>query len=75
VRGGVLFHDVELSGVDEKSDRSTGFEVGAGVDIPLGFVLSFTPGVLFRSYTPSFDGTDDGKVQYFDLSVGLKASL
>ena len=78
VRGGVLFHDIELTEVDEKSDRSTGFEVGGGIDIPLGMVLSFTPGVLFRSYTPAFgdgDGSGEGSVRYFDVSVGLKASL
>ena len=75
VRGGVLFHDLELTEANEKSERSTGFEVGGGIDIPLGMVLSFTPGVIFRSYAPSFDGTDEGKVQYFDISMGLKARL
>ena len=79
VRGGILFHDIELTEVDEKSDRSTGFEIGGGIDIPLGMVLSFTPGVIFRSYSPSFDGGDtgtaDGSVQYFDLSVGLRARI
>ena len=42
-------------------------------------VLSFTPGVIFRSYSPSFDsgetGSPDGSVQYFDLSVGLRARI
>ena len=74
-RGGVIFHDMELTGVDEKSDRSTGFEIGGGIDIPLGMVLSFTPGVIFRSYSPSFGTAEDGSVKYFDLSVGLKAAL
>ena len=79
VRGGVLFHEIELTEVDEKSDRSTGFEIGGGIDIPLGLVLSFTPGVIYRSYSPSFDsgetGTPDGSVQYVDLSVGLRARI
>ena len=79
VRGGVLFHEVELTEVEEKSDRSTGFEIGGGIDIPLGMVLSFTPGILFRSYKPSFGGgetgTADGSVQYFDLSLGLRARI
>jgi hypothetical protein len=79
VRGGVLFHDLELTDVNEKSDRSTGFEVGGGIEIPLGLVLSFTPGVVFRSYSPSFGGGDigtaDGSVQYFDVSMGLKARI
>ena len=76
VRGGVLFHDLELTEVNEKSERSTGFEVGGGIEIPLGLVLSFTPGVLFRSYSPTIEGAiEDGSVKYFDVSLGLKARL
>jgi hypothetical protein len=75
-RGGVLFHDLELTGVDEESERSTGFEIGAGIDIPLGQVLSFTPGILYRQYSPDFGETDDDtKVSYFDISLGMKARL
>ena len=85
VRGGVVFHELEydydgdLEDVigDMKSDRSTGFEVGAGADIPLGFVLSFVPQVTYRTYDPSFG--DDGTVEdtedalsYVEVGVGLK---
>lgn len=76
VRGGVLFHELELTEVNEKSGRSTGFEVGGGIDIPLGLVLSFTPGVIYRQYSPDYgDDANDGKVSYFDLSLGLRARL
>ena len=75
-RAGVLFHTLELTGVSETSDRSTGFEVGGGINIPLGLVLSFTPGVIYRQYSPDYgDDTSDDKVSYFDLSLGLKARL
>lgn len=75
VRAGALFHTLELTSGD-KSGRSTGFEVGGGVDIPLGFVLSFTPGVIYRQYSPDYgDDANDGKVSYFDFSMGLKARL
>ena len=76
LRGGVLFHELELTEVDEKSGRTTGFEVGGGIDIPLGLVLSFTPGVIYRQYSPDYgDDANDGKVSYFDVSLGLKARL
>jgi hypothetical protein len=76
VRGGVLFHTLELTGVDEESGRSTGFEVGGGIDIPLGMVLSFTPGVIYRQYSPDYgDDASDAKVSYFDLSLGLRARI
>jgi hypothetical protein len=39
------------------------------------FSLAITAGVLFRSYKPSYGETTDGSVQYFDLSLGLKARL
>ena len=58
-----------------RSPGSYRSEIGGGIDIPLGMILSFTPGVIFRSYAPSYDGADDGKVQYFDISMGLKARL
>jgi hypothetical protein len=75
VRGGVLFHDLQLTMLDDESERSTGFEVGGGIDIPLGLVLSFTPGVIYRQYEPDFGDTEAAKVSYFDISLGLKARL
>ena len=84
VRGGALFRTLEVTG-DEgtvqvgdhlKSSRSTGLEVGGGLEIPLGLVLSFTPGVIYRSFEPDFGETGaDEKVSYLDVSLGLKVRL
>lgn len=86
VKGGVLFHTAEFSGsvegvpggVDFKSDRSTGFEVGAGVEIPLGMVLSFTPGVVYRSYKPTFEdfgGDTEDAISHLSVGMGLRFRL
>ena len=75
VRGGALFRTLDLSdgGADLGSERSTGFEVGGGVTIPLGLVLSFTPGVTYRAYSPQFGDDSEGSVKYVDVSLGLRA--
>jgi len=82
VKGGALIRTLDLQGddgvslfADDESGRSTGFEVGAGVDIPLGLVLSFTPGVTYRTYKPDFGGTSDNSVSYVDVSLGLRARI
>ena len=43
--------------------------------IPLGLVLSFTPGVTYRSYTPDFGGSGGNSVKYVDVSIGLRARI
>ncbi len=58
------------------SDRSLGFEIGAGIGIGIGPKLSFTPQVTYTSYEPRFDGESDGfKVQHFRVDVGLRLRL
>lgn len=83
IRGGAIFHILdyeleEIAGVEANtsSDRTLGFEAGAGVDIPLGQVLSFTPGVTYRSYEPQFDGLTDGeRLSYLAVEMGLRVRL
>jgi hypothetical protein len=82
VKAGALIRTLDLEGNEgeslfagEASGRSTGFEVGAGVDIPLGLVLSFTPGVTYRTYKPDFGGESDDAVSYVDVSLGLRARI
>jgi hypothetical protein len=81
VRGGALFRTLQVrgggvdGGADPRSDRSPGFEVGGGVDIPLGMVLSFTPSVLYRSYRPEFGGEGERNVRYIDAGVGMRVRL
>lgn len=80
VRGGVVWHKLSSSGnavgVDfsRSSDRSLGFEVGAGLSFPLGMVISVTPGVRYVSYNPQFNGStsDNSNVSYLIGDVGLR---
>jgi hypothetical protein len=79
VRAGALFRTLELSRSGTRSPRSTGFEAGAGLDIPLGLplgLLSLTPGISYRAY-PADLGADTGKedTKYVDFSLGLKARI
>lgn len=81
VKAGLVFNQLsfEFDGDDEEfvdSDRSLGFEVGAGIGIGIGPKLSFTPQVTYTSYEPKYDGEgDDFKVQHFRVDVGLRLRL
>lgn len=81
VKAGLVFNELsfEFDGDDEEfidSDRSVGFEIGAGVGIGLGPKLSFTPQVTYTSYEPKYDGEgDDFKVQHIRVDVGLRLRL
>lgn len=58
------------------SDRSLGFEVGAGLGIGLGPKLSFTPQVTYTRYEPQFDGEGtDAHVEHIRVDVGLRIRL
>lgn len=77
-RAGVLFHDLDVgddAGVDIETD--TGFQVGIGLDIPLGMVVSVTPALHYSSYgaTADFAGTledADADVTWWSAGVGLR---
>ena len=72
-----LSFDFDGSGEEfTDSDRSLGFEVGAGIGIGLGPKLSFTPQVTYTRYEPKYDGEgDDFKVEHFRVDVGLRLRL
>lgn len=79
VRGGAVYRTAEIDVNDGsggefnvESDKSLGFEVGGGLGIPLGQVLTFTPGVRYRSYAPEYEGTSDENVSYVSVDLGLK---
>ncbi len=80
-KAGVVYNQLkfEFDGSSEDftdSDRSLGFEVGAGIGIGLGPKLSFTPQVTYTRYEPKYDGeTDDFKVEHIRLDVGLRLRL
>lgn len=78
VRAGVLFHELDL-GEGIETDRETGFQIGLGLDIPLGMVVSVTPALHYSSYgvdgaTP-LPGTlcdEDCDITWWGAGVGLR---
>ena len=72
VRGGVVYYESELSDLDGESNL--GFQVGAGLDFPLGAVVSITPEV---SYTQVDAGDVAGpdKTSFVRVDFGLRARL
>lgn len=85
VFGGVLYHQLSAS-VSEggisfniEADRALGFEVGGGVEVPLGAVLSFTPGVRYGTHSAAFEfddapapGDDEVTVGRVTIDLGLR---
>jgi hypothetical protein len=58
--------------VTETTDYSFGFEVEAGLDLPVGSRLALTPAVGFRRYTP---GQLEWVVSYVSVQLGVRISL
>lgn len=70
IKGGPVYHQLEVeSGFDDEggddddldfvSDRSLGFQVAVGADIPLGMVLSFSPALRYQKYSTEFELLED----------------
>lgn len=57
VRVGGVYHELVFSATDADlvSDAALGFQVGAGVGVPLLRGLRFVPGVFYRSYSADLD--------------------
>jgi opacity protein-like surface antigen len=76
---GGVYHDLEVDFDDDQvgsgevnvSDRELGFEVGGGVEIPLGQTLSFTPGVSYVRYRTD-ESFGDRDVSFVKGDVGLR---
>lgn len=78
VGAGLLIHDFEVEDVDADFDSDLGFEVGAGLAVPLARNVRLTPGVGYRRYTtdvPLFGGTEEAEISYFTAGVGLNLSF
>jgi len=69
VRGGLVYHKLEND--FGKSDSKAGFEVGAGLDYPLGLVLSVTPEVSYTRIVQ--DAAPD--LSHVRLGVGLRFKI
>lgn len=79
VGAGLVFHELELNEV-EQGDAKMGFEVGAGLAVPLGQRIRVTPGVGYRQY--SVENTTLGgllssssNVSYLTAGVGLNIAF
>jgi len=78
---GAIYHKAkfEFEGVEGESDWGLGIQLGGGVDIPLGEVLSFSPALRYQAYTASFEpfGLElesfeiDNDVSFLSLDMGL----
>lgn len=83
IRGGLIAHKLEVQqeGVEVTSDTGLGFQASAGVDIPLGHVLSFSPAVRYQAYQAEFDVLGDEfvtaqeDVQQLSLDLALHVHL
>ncbi|HEX8359649.1 MAG TPA: outer membrane beta-barrel protein [Longimicrobium sp.] len=79
VGAGLLFHELEVNEV-EQGDAKMGFEVGAGIAIPLGQRVRVTPAVGYRQYNverSTLGGliNTDSNVSYLTGGVGLNISF
>lgn len=79
-----ILHQMKISGSEDAvslsvtSDRSLGFDVGAGVAFPVGPRVSIVPRVRYRQYDAEFDfeGEDgEGSISYFAAGLGLRVQL
>jgi opacity protein-like surface antigen len=84
VRGGVIYNQLEASGEDGgvsvsvESERAVGFEIGGGISFSVMPMVSITPGVRYRSYSPDFnfgDETGSADVNYLTIDVGARIGL
>jgi hypothetical protein len=76
VGGGLIFHNLEVRGTRQGVSQDMGFEVGAGVAVPLAGQLRLTPAVHYRQFgatVPALAGVAarDMTVQYLSLGIGL----
>lgn len=79
VAAGLLFHELEVEET-EVGDAKMGFEVGAGIAIPLGQRIRVTPAVGYRQYNIeglSLGGVlnTDMNVSYLNAGVGLNIAF
>jgi hypothetical protein len=78
VEGGGTYKHVEIENdageVLENSGHSLGFEVGAGVVVPLGGAWRISPMLRYRSLSPDFElngSTVRGDLSYGSVEVGV----
>ncbi len=80
VQGGATYRKLErnvdggsLGRVEEESDYELGFEVGAGLELPLGQRISVTPEVTYTRYNPG--NNENSRVEFVRADVGLRIRI
>lgn len=78
LQAGILYNVLKVEGssgdftASVESDRTLGFEVGAGFDYAVGDAgLLLQPAIHYRSYEPEFEGESNGTASYVVIRVGL----
>lgn len=87
VSAGILFSRARLEGTGGRSsresatlDQNVGYDVGAGLSVPIAPGLSVVPAVRYRAHDVVFGdagvlGVGANDVSYFSADVGLKLGL
>lgn len=78
LEAGGLYKHLEIEDSDgalvDDSGHGLGFELGAGLLLPMGERWSLVPAARFRSHSPSFDvgsGTTEGTMSYVGIELGF----
>lgn len=77
VRGGVVYNELnrDALGVRSTSERELGYEVGGGLEFPLGHRVSVTPGATFVSTDRDTATGGDDNINYVRADIGLRVRL
>lgn len=76
VRAGIALHtlDIRATKMDDSSDPGLGFDLAAGLDIPVWGALRVRPGLTYLRHATSTD-QGDGHVGLFALEIGGSVEL
>jgi opacity protein-like surface antigen len=74
LKAGLIAHEMKFdtgTGLEAESDREYGFQAAAGVDFPLGEVVSVSPGLRFNMIEMGDDDAFETEVRYLSFDLGL----
>lgn len=77
VHGGVVYNELrgQVAGFSGNSERKAGFEVGGGLEFPLGQRVSVTPGATYTSTSRDTVTGGSSNVNYVKADIGLRIRL
>jgi len=75
LKAGAIAHELKFdsgTGFESETDREWGFQVAAGLDFPLGEVVSVSPGLRFNMLEVGDAGVfEEPEVRYLSFDLGL----